>query len=401
MRRWCPSVNEDVNVTPVRQPRRLRALSTGSGTVLAIVVPLGFVHDSLSLATPALLLLVPIVLAAVVGGRWPSIVVAFCAALAFNIVFIPPAFTLQIRHPEDVLAYVIFIVVAAVVGTLVSRESDRRRAAELSEIEMARINRELIEVTVERERLATEAQRVAVLEAVGRQRSALLRSVSHDLRTPLVTIRGVSSDLRSGAVFDSATRNDLLDLVISEAERLDRLVSNLLSFSRIESGTLVPHVEVVEFDQIVDTCTRRLRRLFDQSALDVALEVALDPDLPLLLVDPGLVDQVLTNLLENAVRHGGGRVRLAAKVRERTPDGPVWVTVTVDDDGPGIGDVDRQRLFEPWNTVGRTSSSGVGLAICRSFVEAHGGKISVDDTPSGGARFSFTLPVFVAADERA
>lgn len=373
MRRWCPSVNEDVNVTPVRQPRRLRALSTGSGTVLAIVVPLGFVHDSLSLATPALLLLVPIVLAAVVGGRWPSIVVAFSAALAFNVIFIPPAFTLQIRHPEDVLAYVIFIVVAAVVGTLVSRESDRRRAAEMSEIEMARINRELIEVTRERERLATEAQRVAVLEAVGRQRSALLRSVSHDLRTPLV---------------------------ISEAERLDRLVSNLLSFSRIESGTLVPQVEVVEFDQIVDSCTLRLRRLFDQAALDVALEVALDPDLPLLLVDPGLVEQVLTNLLENAVRHGGGRVRLAADIRERNAAGAAWVTVTVDDDGHGVGAVDRHRLFEPWNSVGRTSSSGVGLAICRSFVEAHGGKISVDDTPRGGARFSFTLPAFVAFDER-
>ena len=235
---------------------------------------------------------------------------------------------------------------------------------------------------------------MAVLEEVDRQRSALLRSVSHDLRTPLVTIRAVSSELRSEELFDARTRDDLLDLVSSEAERLDRLVGNLLSLSRIDAGALQPHVEVVEFGELVDGCVRRLRRLFS----GISLEVAVDPDLPLLLADPGLLDQVLTNLLENAVRHGGSHIRISATTVDGTAS-PRHVTVTIDDDGPGLGGVDRDHLFEPWNTLGKGSLSGVGLAICKAIVEAHGGKIWVDDNTSGGARFGFTLPVFVAPDE--
>jgi len=379
------------------EPDWLRALLGGIAAILVITIPLGVIHDRLSLATPALLLVIPVLLAAALGGRWPSIVVAVCAALAFNVVFIPPVLTLEIRQVDDVVAFGVFATVAVVIGGSVSRESDRRRTAELHAAEIARVHTALIEVTADRERLASEAQRVAVLEEVDRQRSALLRSVSHDLRTPLVTIRGVSSDLRSGEPFDEATRNDLLDLVISEAERLDRLVRNLLSFSRIDAGALEPHVEVVECDELIDGCVRRLRRLLTDSSL----EVALDPDLPPLLADPGLLDQVLTNLLENAVRHGGGHPRISASAVDKTEGPRRWVTITVEDDGPGLGTADRDAIFEPWNALGRGPHSGVGLAICKSIVEAHGGRIWAHDTPDGGARFSFTVPIYISDDEPA
>jgi K+-sensing histidine kinase KdpD len=378
------------------EPGWLPALVVGVAAILVITIPLGLIHDRLSLATPALLLVIPVLLAAVLGGRWPSVLIAVCAALTFNLVFIPPVLTLAIGRVDDVVAFAVFLTVAIVIGGFVSRESERRRTAELHAEEIARVHAALIEVNADRERLAAEAQRVAVLEEVDRQRSALLRSVSHDLRTPLVTIQGVSSDLRTGEMFDEATRNDLLDLVISEAERLDRLVRNLLSFSRIDAGALEPHVEVVELDDLVDGCVRRLRRLFTASSLNVAV----DPDLPPLLADPGLIDQVLTNLLENAVRHGGGHTRISASIDEAAAPGR-WVRVTVDDDGPGLGAADRQRIFEPWNALGRSPHSGVGLAICKSIVEAHGGRISADDKPDGGARFSFTVPVFVADEDPA
>jgi two-component system, OmpR family, sensor histidine kinase KdpD len=371
-------------------------LVVGVAAVTVIAVPLGFAHDHLSLATPALLLVLPVLLAAVVGGRWPAIIVAICAALVFDVVFIPPFFTFKINSPVDVVAYFVFVTVAAVIGTLVGRESDRRRTTELQVIEIARVHDALLTLTAERERLAEEAQRVAVLEEVHRQRSALLRAVSHDLRTPLVTIRGVSSDLRSGDVFDTATKNDLLDLVISETERLDRLVRNLLSFSRIEAGALEPHVDVTDFGETVERCVGRLRRLFGESIL----EVAVDPSLPPLLADDGLVDQVLTNLLENAVRHGGRHVRISARELDHTAT-PRFVTVMVDDDGPGLGSVDREAIFVPWSAPGSSSLAGVGLAICKSIVEAHGGRITADDNPDGGARFCFTLPVYTAADEDA
>ena len=382
---------------PGKVPNRWLGLFAGLAAVVAVALPLGVIHDRLSLATPALLLVIPVLLAAVLGGRRPSIAVAVCAALTFNVVFIPPVLTLEIRQLDDLVAFAVFVTVAVVIGGFVSRESDRRRIAEVHAEEIARVHSELIEVMADRERLAAEAQRVAVLEEVGRQRAALLRSVSHDLRTPLVTIRGVSSDLRSGDFFDDDTRNDLLDLVTSEAERLDRLVRNLLSFSRIDAGALEPHVEVVDLDELIDTCVRRLRRLFTDSSV----EVALDPDVPPLLVDPGLVDQVLTNLLENAARHGGSRIVISATVVDESDSPPRWVTVTVGDDGPGLGTVDFDLIFQPWNRLGHGPLSGVGLAICKSIVEAHGGRISAYDNPSGGARFSFTLPVFIPDDESA
>ena len=210
-----------------------------------------------------------------------------------------------------------------------------------------------------------------------------------------MTISGVSSDLRSGEFFDESTRNDLLDLVISEAERLDRLVGNLLSFSRIDAGALKPHVEVVECDEIIDRCVRRLRRLFPDSSLTVDVAA----DLPPLLADPGLLDQVLTNLLENAARHGGQHTQVSASVADDAKATDGFVLISIDDDGPGLGNVDRERMFEPWNEQGNGSLSGLGLAICKSIIEAHGGKIWAHDNPAGGARFSFTIPVFVAGDD--
>ncbi len=371
-------------------PRPLVGLFAGIAAVLAIAVPLGFVHDRLSRATPGLLLVLPVVLAALLGGRRSSLVVAVFAALAFNAVFIPPFFSLTIDRAEDVIAYLVFATVAVAIGTLVARQADRRRAAETHAAEIARVHDALVEVTAERERLASEAQRVAVLEEIDRQRSALLRSVSHDLRTPLVTIRGVSSDLRSGTVFDPTTRDELLDMVISEAERLDRLVSNLLSLSRIEAGALEPRLDTVDLGELIANSVRRLQRVFAGSTLDIDV----DPDLPLLRADPTMLDQALTNLLENAVRHGGHHARISAVA---VPDATATrcVVVTVDDDGPGLPSVDRARLFEPWNAQGKGALSGVGLAICKSIVEAHGGSIAADDNPSGGARFTFTIPVHV------
>ncbi|HEX2785404.1 MAG TPA: ATP-binding protein [Ilumatobacteraceae bacterium] len=369
-------------------PRPIVGLVAGIAAVIVIAVPLGFVHDRLSRATPGLLLVLPVVLAALLGGRRPSIVVAVCAALAFNAIFIPPFLSLTIDSVEDVIAYIVYATVAVAIGTLVAQQADRRRAAEINAAEIARIHDALVEVTAERERLASEAQRVAVLEEIDRQRSALLRSVSHDLRTPLVTIRGVTSDLRSGADFDGRTRDELLDMVISEAERLDRIVSNLLSLSRIEAGALEPHLDIVDLGDLIANSVRRLQRVFAGSMLAVDV----DPDLPLLSADPTLLDQVLTNLLENAVRHGGHHARISAST---VPAGAEarCIQVTVADDGPGLPEIDRTQLFEPWHGQEHGSLSGVGLAICKSIVEAHGGSIAADDNPRGGARFTFTLPV--------
>jgi len=342
-------------------------------------------RSGVTVATPALVLVFPVVVAAIVGGRIASLCTAVVAAGAFNLAFIPPYWRPAVAVVDDAVALGVFLSVALVVGTLVADGAVRRRAAELRAEEAQALNDRYEAVVAERERLAAEATRVAVLEQVDQQRSALLRSVSHDLRTPLATIRAVTSDLRAGASYDDATRDDLLDLVGDEAERLDRIVANLLSLSRIEAGALQPDRQAVALEELVAERVRRLAPLFRR----VRVQVDLPADLPLLDADYSQLDQVVTNLVENAARHSpqGSTVHIGARRREDMVE--VWVA----DEGIGVATFDRSRIFEPFRRGEGSTSSGVGLAICKAILEAHGGTIEVKANPGGGARFGFTVPV--------
>jgi two-component system sensor histidine kinase KdpD len=354
----------------------------GLGLVVGFSGLLAPVRDDVALATPALVLVVPIVVAGLFAGRAGAVVTAGAAAVAFNVVFIPPRWTFTIHAPDDLVALMVFGFVALVVGTLVASEGHRRQTAEERAAELEVLNTELRTVQAERERLADEAMRAAVLERVDEQRAALLRSVSHDLRTPLATIRAVVSDLSSDAPYDDDTRVDLLSLVGDEAERLDRLVANLLSLSRIEAGALHPDRHPVAIDELVADTVKRLDRLL----LDRRVVVDVAPIL--VRGDYTQLGQVMTNLLENAARHAppGSIISIGGAPRRGLVD--VWV----DDEGPGITPFERSRIFEPFRRGPGSSSSGIGLAICKAIVEAHDGCITVDDAPSGGARFRFSLP---------
>jgi two-component system sensor histidine kinase KdpD len=226
-----------------------------------------------------------------------------------------------------------------------------------------------------------------LLKRVDEQRSALLRSVSHDLRTPLATIRAVASDLRDGVVYEEPTRIELLGTVCDEAERLDRIVANLLSLSRIEAGALDPERQAVPMDELIGERLRRLGALFRQ----VRVQVDLPADLPLVDGDYTQLEQVVTNLLENASRHAppGSIVRIGGRRLASGGQVELWVA----DEGIGIPEYERQRVFEAFRRGEGSRSSGVGLAICKAVVEAHGGSIRVDRTPGGGATVAFTLPV--------
>jgi two-component system sensor histidine kinase KdpD len=336
-------------------------------------------------ATPALVLVLAVVAAGLLGGGPAAVAVAVVAAAAYNLAFIPPVWTFKVNAGEDWVALAVFLIVALAVGLLIAGESDRRRAAEQREAELRDLYEQMQSIAAERSRLAEEAARVEVLERVDAQRSALLRSVSHDLRTPLAAIRAVASDLRDGTVYDQATRTELLATVCDEAERLDRLVANLLSLSRVEAGALRPERQAVPFDELVADRVRRLARMFRQ----VRVYVALPPDRFLVDGDYSQLDQVLTNLLENAARHApqGSTVRIDGRQRD------TMLEVRVSDEGAGVADWERDRIFEPFRRGEGSASSGVGLAICRAIVEAHGGRIWVERTSGGGATFVFTVPL--------
>jgi K+-sensing histidine kinase KdpD len=347
----------------------------GVAIVAATTAALVPVRAHVTRATPALVLVLAVVAAGWLGGLRAAIVVAFLAALVLNVAFIEPFWTLKVAAWDDWVALGVFLIVAMAIGALLAALADRERAAQEREAESRTLY----------ERLGREADRTQVLEQIDEQRAALLRSVSHDLRTPLATIRAVATDLRDGVVYDDETRVELLSSVCDEAERLDRLVGNLLSMSRIEAGALKPDRQAVDIDELVADRVRRLRRLFDK----VRLQVDVAPDLPLVDGDYTQLDQVLTNLMENAARHApqGSIVRVEARLR-----GGV-VEVRVADEGIGVPPYLSARIFEPFRREEGSRSSGVGLAICKAIVEAHGGSIGIEDTPGGGATFAFTLPV--------
>ncbi|MGH9187165.1 MAG: sensor histidine kinase [Acidimicrobiales bacterium] len=373
-------------VTAHSSMRRVWGAAAGAALVALVTGVLLPLRDDVTSATPALVLVLPCVVAAVLGGRAAGLAVAVVAAAAFNLVFLQPYGTFKVDSVDDAIALVVLGLVALTVATLVAREGERRREAVQRAAEVESLWRANEAMRAEQARLAAEKQ---ALEAIDVQRAALLRSVSHDLRTPLAAIRAVVSDLRDGVAYDATTRQELLDLVADEAERLDRLVQNLLSMSRIEAGSLQPERQAIPIDELLGDRVKRLARLLRH--VEVSLELGFG--LPLVSADYTMVEQVVTNLLENAARHSPDGSRIVVGGRANGD----FIEVSVTDQGPGIDPSEAERLFRPFERGTGSRSSGLGLAICRALVDAHGGTLTVESAngafPQPGSRFSFTLPV--------
>ncbi|MFZ5439707.1 MAG: DUF4118 domain-containing protein [Myxococcota bacterium] len=240
---------------------------------------------------------------------------------------------------------------------------------------------------LERVRLSSEARAAALRARTEEMRASLLSTVSHDLRTPLASITGAATALRDEPKLSEQTRAELVDSVIAEAERLERLVANLLDMTRLDAGAVSLKREWVPLDELIGSALTRLEPRLE--ARKIAITVA--PEIPLLSVDPVLIEQLLVNLLENADKYTppGSPLDLEARV----DDGQVSLTLA--DRGPGLPPDAERRIFEKFfrGTHPGTSGAGLGLAICKAIVDAHGGTISASNRPGGGAVFRITLPV--------
>ncbi|MEN6632864.1 MAG: sensor histidine kinase KdpD [Candidatus Polarisedimenticolia bacterium] len=243
-------------------------------------------------------------------------------------------------------------------------------------------------LALERERLAEQAEEARLRAEADRLQNALLSSVSHDLRTPLAVITGSASTLlETGHALDAASRRELVETIYEESERLGRVVGDLLDMTRLASGRAQLRREWHAVDELVAAAVERLGRRLEGRKVSIAI-----PDgLPGVEVDGALVEQTLVNLLENAARHTpqGTPIDIAAK------DGPEGVEVSIADRGPGVPADERPLVFEKFwrgRAARGTRGAGLGLAICRGVVEAHGGRIEVDERPGGGAVFRFTIP---------
>jgi two-component system sensor histidine kinase KdpD len=452
-------------------------------TVLAAALP-----SRQSTTIPALLYLLAVVAAAVVGHIWQALVSAAVSFFCLDFFFTAPVHTFAVTKAEDLLALAVFLAVAGTVTGAITAALEQRARAEARElqvralynvtagllsgggldetlgdlasslrgmyglkgsrvlvfdgdgmeqqraisgvlegettsvplvaegrpvgrIEMAGISpgaitgaeREVLEtfagqlaLALERARLGEEAAGARLDAESSRIRAALFASVTHDLRTPLASITAsASSLLEEGVPFTPEQRHELLRTILEESERLNRLVANLLDLSRLRAGALTPSKDLVPLEDVISSVIERLRpRLAGR-----ALREHVRDDLPAVPMDVMQIDQVLTNLIENAIRFSppGSEISISAV---RWQD---MVEVKVSDRGPGITEDERARVFQEFyrKDVGAgRSGTGLGLSIAQAIVAAHGGSMWIEETPGGGATVGFRLPLGVGSHIR-
>jgi two-component system sensor histidine kinase KdpD len=249
-------------------------------------------------------------------------------------------------------------------------------------------------MAIERARLGQEAAGARLDADASRTRAALFSSVTHDLRTPLASITAsASSLLDEGVPFSGEQRQELLRTILEESERLNRLVGNLMDLSRLRSGALLPSRDAIPVDELISSVIGRLRAQLQGRSVRVQIR----DDIPPVPMDAVQMDQVLTNLLENAVRFSppGSEISITALRWQNQ------LEVKVSDRGPGIPAADRTRVFDEFyrKDVGEwRGGTGLGLAIAKAIVTAHGGSVRIEETPGGGTTVGFRLPLTSIAD---
>ena len=251
-------------------------------------------------------------------------------------------------------------------------------------------------VAIERVRMAQEIGEARVLAETERLRSILLTSISHDLATPLAAILGAATSLQAyDELYDAEARHQLVGTILDEGERLHRFVRNLLDMTRLESGAIELNREMVDIGEAIGAALERCGRMLAQHRVELDLE----PDLPMLLLDPVLLEQVLVNLLDNAAKYtpAGSAVSLQA----RRWDGSIVIELR--DEGPGIPEDELEHIFTKFHRLARGDrkrpGTGLGLAVCRGFVEALGGTLTAANRPEReGAVFTLTFAEPLAED---
>jgi two-component system sensor histidine kinase KdpD len=245
-------------------------------------------------------------------------------------------------------------------------------------------------VAIERIRFGRERDDARLAAETERLRAALLTSLSHDLKTPLASILGAITALRQDRdLYGEMARDELESMIQDEAERLGRFVANLLHMTRLEAGAIIPDRQPVDVGEVIGSAIRQAAPVLGSHPL----KVDLDPGLPLLDLDAGLLEHVLVNLLDNAAKYAPAASPITLRARQEAEG----VSVAVADEGPGLPPGDPEQVFEMFRRVlGRerpTAGTGLGLAICRGFVEAFGGRIRAANRADGpGAVFTITFP---------
>jgi two-component system sensor histidine kinase KdpD len=281
------------------------------------------------------------------------------------------------------------------VGVLVVHRNNRRPPLVSEQQRLLEAFANQIAVAVERDELRRAAHSSAYAAQEERLRSSLLSSISHDLRTPLAVIAASASSLLQGnSQLSDGTPRQAVQTIHDEAQQMTHMVNNILEMTRLEGGVQLD-LQSYHLDEIVGAVLERLKGQFGQRA--VSIDIA--QDLPMLYVDGALFEKVLINLLENAAKYTPAHthIEVLASLRDRQ------IEIQILDDGPGIPEGSELQVFAKFyraHAEGSVTGTGLGLAICSAIIEAHGGRIWVENRPEGGAIFSLVLPLKAACNER-
>ena len=340
--------------------------------ILALATLLGELFDRLRFSESTIMMsyLLGVLLISIgTSHRTSSTVSAVLSVLMFNYFFVDPRFSLQVLEPGYPVTFLVMFLTSFITATLAIQLKQAARQAEQNARE-----KEEAAVQIENERL----------------RSTLLRSISHDLRTPLTSISGNASNLLShGETFDEATRQGLYRSIYEDSLWLNQMVENLLVSTRLENGETKLSFSTEVLEDIIDEAVSHAQSLGDTH------QIIVEPSEELILVraDARLITQVLINLLNNALKYtpDGSTIRIRTWKRDAS------VFVSVSDIGSGVPDADKEKIFDMFYTGTQNVSDGrrsigFGLALCKTIVRAQGGEITVSDNTPHGAVFTFSLP---------
>ncbi len=338
-----------------------RALFVGlvsGGGVVALATAIAWtVLGHKELADVVMVYLLGVVIVSMRFGYAPSLLAAVLSVMTFDFFFVPPYFTFRVSDLRHIATFGVMFFVAVVISGLTKRVREQADEAH-------------------RARLRIEAEQL---------RNAVLSSVSHDFKTPLAVVTGAASTLLDERL-EPSVRRELTDTILQEAERLNRLLQNLLDMSRLDSGAVSAKKEWEPLEEVIGAALNRMESTL--GGRDVVVRV---PDeLPLVPLDSVLIEQVLVNLLENVAKYTPGTARVTVVARMRGRD----VEIEVADDGPGVPSGSEERVFDKfYRAETDRGGAGLGLTICRGLVAAHGGRIWLLPRNGPGASFHFTLPL--------
>jgi two-component system sensor histidine kinase KdpD len=375
----------------------IRKLNRYAGALLAVaggtVVLVPF-RAHVNTTTVALALLLVVLYVAMTIGSKPALLASVLAMFGYNFFFLPPWHTLTIADPQNWVALTAFFVTALTVGQLSARARRRAQEAETARVEVRRLYDELQEAFDR----ASEAEAIKRSE---RLKTALLDAITHDIRTPLTSIKASATllledrdEADDAAKLSSEEQDTMLEVITHGADRLDRFVEGLVELARIEAGDVHLHRNWRSIEELIEAALAQAEPLTRNHKVSVTAP----NELPVVRVDGRAVTEVIYTLLDNACKYSPSDTEIKISARLNAPDS---IEVAIEDRGPGIASRYREKVFERFyrideqgSAMGHPGGIGMGLAIAKGIVGAHGGRIWIADSTTGrGTRVVFTVPV--------